>query len=96
MSIYLAGDSHPESEMSPRLLVIAPTDTALLSRAEWLAMHSDLAEVYTQLITSLRNLLACSGIAVLSLTEQGAVIPAQFGPKRLQHHIHLGKPEAKI
>jgi signal transduction histidine kinase len=59
-------------------------------------MHSDLAEVYTQLITSLRNLLACSGIAVLSLTEQGAVIPAQFGPKRLQHHIHLGKPETKI
>ena len=52
-------------------------------------MDFDFSDIYGQLITSLSELLDCSGVAILIPTGSGMAIPAQSGPRSLDSHITL-------
>jgi signal transduction histidine kinase len=61
-----------------------------------LDIDSDLSDVYGQLITTLSELLQCSGIAVLIPSGSGATIPAQFGPLPLPSSVAFSSAASQI
>jgi signal transduction histidine kinase len=56
-------------------------------------MHSDLVEIYSYLVDTLRDVLPCSGIAILIPTEGGATVVAQHGAPPLPHQLTLSASE---
>src|SRR5215216_3328692 len=61
-----------------------------------LDIDPDLSDVYGQLITTLSELLQCSGIAVLIPNGSAATIPAQFGPLQLPSSIGFSPAASQI
>ena len=59
-------------------------------------MDLDLSDVYGQLISALRELLQCSGIAILIPSGSGASIPAQFGSHPLPPAISLSSTASQL
>src|SRR5262245_51398716 len=59
-------------------------------------MALDLSDVYGQLISTLRELLQCSGIAILIPSRSGVSIPAQFGPHPLPPKISLSSTASQL
>ncbi len=60
----------------------------LLSPAQASA-QPDFSEIYTQLLATIRDLLLCTGAAVLLPNGPAVVVLAQFGPHALPDHIEL-------
>lgn len=52
-------------------------------------MDSDLHDIYKQLIAALRELLPCTGVAVLLLGDTGITIAAQFGTPALPDRVEI-------
>jgi C4-dicarboxylate-specific signal transduction histidine kinase len=53
------------------------------------AIDSDLDEIYTRLVATLRDLLNCTSGAILFATGSAVDVRAQFGPQPLPNHVDL-------
>src|SRR5262245_523795 len=53
-------------------------------------------EIYAHLIGALRDLLNCTGAALLLPTDSTAAVPAQFGPHPLPAQINLSTVSTQI
>jgi signal transduction histidine kinase len=64
------------------------SDSPLLSPAQ-AGAQPDFGEIYSHLLATIRDLLPCTGAAVLLPSGAAVVVLAQFGPHALPDHIEL-------
>jgi signal transduction histidine kinase len=59
-------------------------------------MEPDLSAVYGQLVAALRDLLNCSGVAILIPGGSAATVPAQYGPQPLPELVDLDSDARRV
>jgi signal transduction histidine kinase len=67
----------------------AGASDSLISSPAQAGAPPDFGEIYTQLLATIRDLLPCTGAAVLLPSRPAVVVLAQFGPHALPDHIEL-------